>query len=76
MTLPATPDAIPARALVQRVRWHTGLSQSAFAAAFGIDPDRLRELERGGAEPDPVLQAYLRVIDRAPETVRQALGAA
>ncbi|MDQ0465912.1 DNA-binding transcriptional regulator YiaG [Caulobacter ginsengisoli] len=76
MTLPATQDAVPARALVQRVRWHVGLSQKAFALAFGIDPDRLRDLEGGDSAPDPVLQAYLRVIDQSPDLVRKALDAA
>ncbi len=76
MTLPATSDAVPARALVQRVRWHIGLTQQAFALAFGIDPERLRDLEGGEAEPDPVLQAYLRVIDQSPDLVRKALAAA
>jgi putative transcriptional regulator len=76
MTLPATPDVVPARALVQRVRWHIGLTQEAFALAFGIDPERLRDLECGEAAADPVLQAYLRVIDHAPDLVREALDAA
>jgi putative transcriptional regulator len=76
MTLPATPDTIPTRALVQRVRWHIGLSQEAFALAFGIDPERLREVEGDDTIPDPVLAAYLRVIDQAPELVRKALDAA
>jgi DNA-binding transcriptional regulator YiaG len=76
MTLPATPDIIPTRALVQRVRWHIGLTQEAFALAFGIDPDRLRDLEGGEAPADPVLEAYLRVIDQAPDLVRKTLDAA
>jgi putative transcriptional regulator len=70
------PDAIPTRALVQRVRWHTGLSQAAFALTFGIDPEHLREVEGGEADPDPALAAYLKVIDQAPELVLQALDAA
>ena len=69
-------EAIPTRALVQRVRWHTGLSQAAFALTFGIDPEHLREVEGGEADPDPVLAAYLKVIDQAPELVLQALDAA
>jgi len=71
-----TTEAIPTHALVQRVRWHVGLSQEAFALTFGIDPDRLRELEGGDDEADPVLAAYLRVIDQSPELVLRALDAA
>lgn len=71
-----TTEAIPTRALVQRVRWHVGLSQEAFALTFGIDPERLRELEGGDVEADAVMTAYLKVIDQAPELVLQALEAA
>ena len=61
------------RALVHRVRWHTGLSQSEFADVYGIGLDHLRALESGAVQPDQALVAYLTVIDRAPETVRSAL---
>jgi putative transcriptional regulator len=68
-----TFDTVASSALIHRVRWHTGLSQSEFAAAYHIDPDHLRELERGLVQPDSALVAYLTVIDRAPEVVRAAL---
>lgn len=85
MTRPADPAideaATPARsrsarALVQAVRWRTGLSQAEFADAFRIDLTLLEDLERGDARPDAALTAYLRVIDHAPEVVRAALGRA
>ncbi len=66
-------DAVASSVLIHKVRWHTGLSQADFAAAYRIDPDHLRELERGLVQPDSVLVAYLTVIDRAPELVRAAL---
>ena len=66
-------DTVSSRALVQRVRWHTGLSQMEFADVFGIDLGHLRALERGAVQPERALVAYLTVIDRAPETVRSAL---
>ena len=66
-------DAIASRALIHRVRWHTGLSQSEFAAAYRIDLEHLRDLERGAVQPDSALVAYLSVIDRAPELVRTTL---
>ena len=68
-------DAIRPSALVHRVRWHTGLSQAAFAEAYRIDPDHLRALERGAVQPDSALVAYLTVIDRQPALVRGALQA-
>ena len=66
-------DSVTSRALIHRVRWHTGLSQADFAAAYRIGLDQLRDLERGLARPDSALVAYLTVIDRAPEVVRAAL---
>ena len=62
-------------ALLHRVRWHTGLTQTEFAAAFRIDLERLRALERGSGQADSALAAYLAVIDRAPDIVRSALNA-
>ena len=69
----ALQDGVASRALIHRVRWHTGLSQAEFAAAFRIELGRLRDLESGLAQPDSALVAYLTVIDRAPEMVRAAL---
>ncbi len=66
-------DGIASSVLIHRVRWHTGLSQADFAAAYRIDPDHLRDLERGLVQADSALIAYLMVIDRAPEVVRAAL---
>ena len=67
-------DSVASSALIHRVRWHTGLSQADFAATYRIDPDHLRNLERGLARPDSALVAYLAVIDRAPDVVRAALS--
>jgi putative transcriptional regulator len=70
----ATPArAKSARALVQAVRWRSGLSQAEFARAFHIDLTLLEDLEHGDARPEAALTAYLRVIDHAPDTVREAL---
>ena len=62
-----------ARALAQGVRWRSGLSQPEFARAFCIPADLLAALELGQARPDTALTAYLRVIDHAPDVVREAL---
>ncbi|MDP1739386.1 MAG: hypothetical protein Q8L23_18325 [Caulobacter sp.] len=68
------PRQIPASTLARKVRWHVGLSQHAFALTFRIDPERLGWIERGEVEPDPALEAYLRVIDRDPDLVLSALS--
>lgn len=65
-----------ARALVQAVRWRTGLSQADFARVFHIDGTLLEDLEHGDARPNAALTAYLRVIDHAPDVVREALAVA
>jgi putative transcriptional regulator len=70
----APAQAYSARALVRAVRWRSGLSAAQFSRAFHIDPDLLEALEHGGTRPDAALTAYLRVIDHAPEVVREALG--
>ena len=70
----ATPaQAFSARALMRAVRWRSGLSQSDFARVFHIDPGLIVALEQGETRPDAALTAYLRVIDHAPEVVREAL---
>lgn len=70
----ADPDhARSARALVQGVRWRSGLSQEEFARAFQIPLTQLAALELGQARSDAALTAYLRVIDHAPDAVREAL---
>lgn len=77
--LPGEPRSFLSRqpsasTLARKVRWHVGLSQQAFALTFRIDPERLGWIERGEVEPDPALEAYLRVIDRAPHMVLAALA--
>ncbi|MBO9708482.1 MAG: hypothetical protein J7521_09740 [Caulobacter sp.] len=62
-----------ARALVQAVRWRSGLSQAEFARAFAIPLEQLAALELGQVRPDAAFTAYLRVIDHAPDVVREAL---
>ena len=64
------PDWINVRA----VREKSGLSQSEFAARYGFSPRTLQEWEQGRAQPDSAVRAYLVVIDRNPDAVRQALS--
>ncbi|MBU4435083.1 MAG: helix-turn-helix domain-containing protein [Alphaproteobacteria bacterium] len=69
----APAQTYSARALVRAVRWRSGLSGPQFARAFHIDLDLLSALEQGDTRPDAALTAYLRVIDHAPDVVRDAL---
>jgi len=58
---------------VKIIRRALGLSQEDFAARYHIPIGTLRDWEQGRVEPDQAARAYLTVIARAPETVRDAL---
>ena len=49
------------------------LSQEEFAAQFHIPIGTLRDWEQRRKEPDAAARAYLQVIARAPDAVRNAL---
>src|ERR1700680_681186 len=80
----ADPDAQPlteedfkrmkATPRVKIIRRVLGLSQEEFSERFHIPLGTLRDWEQGRKEPDTAARAYLRVIAREPETVRQALN--
>ena len=61
------PETIDVRSIRQR-------SQAVFASAFGLSLYTLRNWEQGKRQPDPAARAYLRVIEVAPDVVRQALS--
>jgi putative transcriptional regulator len=58
---------------VRIIRRALGLSQEDFAARYHIPLGTLRDWEQGRVEPDQAARAYLTVIAREPETVRDAL---
>ena len=57
------------------IRRALGLSQEDFAARYHIPLGTLRDWEQGRVEPDQAARAYLKVIAREPETVREVLKA-
>jgi putative transcriptional regulator len=61
---------------VKAVRRKSGLSQRAFADAFGFTADAVQDWEQKRRTPDRSTRAYLTVIDRNPKAVRRALRAA
>ncbi|MCI6332526.1 helix-turn-helix domain-containing protein [Desulfovibrio piger] len=67
------PASAPERVDVKAIRQKLGLSQTVFAAAFGLSLYTLRNWEQGRRQPDPAARAYLRVIEVAPDVVRRAL---
>jgi len=55
------------------IRERLGLSQSRFAAIIGVSVRTLQNWEQGRREPEGPAKALLRVVDREPEAVLQAL---
>ena len=60
-------------AKIRITRLKLGMSQAAFADAFGFALRALQDWEQGRAEPPPAICHYLRVIDREPDAVKRAL---
>jgi putative transcriptional regulator len=58
---------------VKRVRGRTGLTQSDFAATFGIGLGTLRHWEQGDRTPRGATLVLLNIIERNPAAVLKAL---
>ena len=67
-------ERLTAARAVKRARTATGLSQSAFAKRFRINPARLKDWEQGRTQPDSAALAYLAVIEREREVVERVLA--
>jgi putative transcriptional regulator len=67
-------ERLRAARAVKRARKATGLSQSAFAERFRINPARLRDWEQGRTVPDSAALAYLAVIEREQKVVERVLA--
>lgn len=59
---------------VREVREGYGLTQEEFALRFGLDLATLRNWEQGRTRPDGPARVLLRVIERRPRAVEEALG--
>ena len=57
----------------QVIRERLGLTQREFARQFEIALGTLRDWEQGARRPDSAAKAYLRVIEKNPDAVREAL---
>ena len=56
------------------LRHRLGLSQTEFAAAFGIPVANLRQYEMARHMPPPAVRSYLKVIEAKPDMVRRVGG--
>ena len=66
---------VPAEVDVGRIRRKLKLSQSEFAARFGIAPGTLRDWEQKRKRPEGPARVLLMVIDREPDAVARAVRA-
>ena len=64
---------VPATVDVRAVRRRLGMSQSAFAARFGVELRTVQNWEQGQRRPEGPARVLLQVIDREPEAVLRAL---
>ena len=59
---------------VAAARQGTGMSQSEFATALSISKRTLQEWEQGRRVPSGAAQALIRIAQKHPEVVREALA--
>lgn len=59
--------------IARSARWRSGMTQKAFADAFGFTIGRLRDLEQGRTRPDKATESYLRLIREDAKAVMEAL---
>jgi putative transcriptional regulator len=74
--LPSYTVTVPDRVDVAKLRHRLGLSQSAFARAFGLDVTAIHAWEQGRRRPDRTARILLAVIAKEPAAVRRALDGA
>lgn len=73
---PILDEAETAAGMAKTIRKRLKLSQAEFAARFGIPLGTLRDWEQGRATPDKPALTLLRVIEKQPDMVAEALAPA
>ncbi len=74
---PLTPERLAKMRRIPnpiRLRESLGLTQEEFAHQFHIALGTVRDWESGVRRPDGMAKTYLRVIEKIPDAVRQALN--
>lgn len=64
----------PRKVNVKKIRESLHLTQEEFAAYFGISERTLQQWEQHRSEPSALARNFLRVIERNPKAVQQALS--
>lgn len=66
---------VPPEIDVRAIRSRLGMTQDAFASAFGFSISQIRQWEQGRHRPIGAMRAYLMVIDQNPDNVLAMLRA-
>ncbi|MGA3308006.1 MAG: helix-turn-helix domain-containing protein [Xanthobacteraceae bacterium] len=74
LQLPSYTVKVPEQVDVAKLRHRLGLSQIAFARAFGLDVTALHAWEQGRRRPDRAARVLLAVIAKEPAAVLRALA--
>ncbi len=74
LELPSYTVSVPEKIDVAELRRRLGLSQAAFARAFGLDVTALHAWEQGRRKPDRAARVLLAVIAKEPQAVMRALA--
>src|SRR4051812_24311203 len=67
---------VPATVDVRAIRKAMGMTQDAFAARYGFSLGAVRDWEQGRKQPEATARILLKVIEKRPEAVDEALNAA
>ena len=67
--------AVPDNVDVAGIRKRLGMSQAAFASAFGLDVTAIHAWEQNRRRPDRAARVLLAVISKEPAAVQRALAA-
>ena len=65
---------VPENVDVHKIRTSLNMTQKVFAASFGFAYDALRDWECGRRKPDQAARVLLKVIEKKPDAVREALA--
>lgn len=66
---------VPEEVDVRAIRCAQGLTQAAFALRYGFSPPAVRDWEQGRRRPEASARILLKVIEKRPEAVLEALSA-
>lgn len=65
---------VPEEVDVKAIRTAQGLSQEAFAFRYGFSPPAVKDWEQGRRRPEAAARTLLKVIEKRPEAVIEALS--